>query len=91
MKFVMTFTWTPDTDTRAEAIARFQQNGGVPPDGVTLLGRWTRADLSGGFGLFETDDPKKLAQFAYMWNDLMQLALVPVIEDEALASVLAQA
>ncbi|SAK59883.1 hypothetical protein AWB82_02748 [Caballeronia glebae] len=89
MKFMMTFTWTPDAETRAEAIARFQNKGGVPPDGVTLLGRWTSADLSCGFGLFETDDPRKLAQFAYAWNDLMQLRLAPVLDDEALASVFA--
>jgi hypothetical protein len=45
MKFMLTFTWNPDADTRATEIERFQKTGGVPPQGVKLLGRWTRADL----------------------------------------------
>ncbi|MBI4481882.1 MAG: DUF3303 family protein [Acidobacteria bacterium] len=88
MKFMMTFSWAPDTQKRNEGIARFQKTGGLPPKGATLLGRWTRADLSGGFDLLETDDPKTLAEFSLMWNDLMELTIVPVLEDEALADVL---
>src|SRR5438128_7071593 len=71
MKFMLTFTWTPNPQARAEGLGRFQKTGGLPPPGLELLGRWTRADLSGGFDLLETDDPKKLVEFAYMWSDLM--------------------
>jgi hypothetical protein len=60
MKFILTFDWTPDAEERAEGIARFQKTGGFPPKGVRLLGRWTRADLSGGFALLESDDATKL-------------------------------
>ena len=88
MKFMLTFSWKPDTKTRAEGIARFQSTGGLPPKGVTLLGRWTRADFSGGYDLLETDDPQALAEFALMWSDLMQLEIVPVLEDQPLAEVL---
>ena len=88
MKFMMTFTWTSNTQTRAEAIARFQKTGGLPPEGVKLLGRWTRADLSGGFALLETDDPKKLAEFAYLWSDLMDLKTTPVLDDQELMATL---
>jgi len=56
-----------------------------------LLGRWTRADLSGGFDLLETDDPKKLVEFAYMWSDLMELSITPVLEDQALSQALQSA
>jgi len=87
MKFMMTFDWTPDTKARAEAIARFRNTGGPPPKGAKLLGRWTRADFSGGFDLLESDDAKALAEFALMWSDLMQLTMVPVLEDGALAEV----
>ena len=88
MKFMMTFDWNPDTQTRAEGIARFQKTGGLPPKGVKLLGRWTRADLSGGFDLLETEDPKKLLEFAYMWGDLMDLKTFPVLDDKELAAAL---
>ncbi|MGZ2746808.1 DUF3303 domain-containing protein [Burkholderia stagnalis] len=88
MKFLLTFTWAPDTQSRAEAFDRFRRTGGLPPSGVTLLGRWTRADLSGGFDLLETDDVKKLTEFAYMWSDLMSLDIAPVLDDAELGEVL---
>ena len=91
MKFMMTFDWTPDTKARSEAIARFRKTGGLPPKGAKLLGRWTRADFSGGFDLIESDDPKAMAEFALMWSDLMQLKIVPVLEDGALTEVLSRA
>jgi hypothetical protein len=88
MKFIMTFDWTPDSTTRAEGIERFRKTGGQPPQGARLLGRWTRADLSGGYDLLESDDPQALAAFALMWNDLMHITIVPVLEDAALSQVL---
>ena len=66
MKFMLTFSWTPDAKARAEGIGRFQKTGGLPPEGVKLLGRWTRTDLSAGFDLLETDDPRKLTEFSYI-------------------------
>jgi hypothetical protein len=77
MKFMLTFSWKPDIRARDEGIARFRTTGGQPPKGVTLLGRWTRADFSGGFDLLETDDSQALAEFALMWSDLMDLTIAP--------------
>jgi hypothetical protein len=88
MKFMLTFGWKPDTKTRTEAIDRFMKTGGQPPPGATLLGRWTRADFSGGYDLLESDDPQALLQFALMWSDVMQLEITPVLEDAAVAAVL---
>jgi hypothetical protein len=88
MKFILTFDWTPDAEERAEGIARFQKTGGLPPKGVKLLGRWTRADLSGGFALLETDDATKLLGFAYLWGDLMDLEILPVLDDQELSTAL---
>jgi hypothetical protein len=88
MKFMMTFDWAPDTQSRAEGIARFQKTGGAPPEGVKLRGRWTRTDLSGGCALLETDDAKKLFEFAFAWGDLMNLETSPVLDDSELAAAL---
>ena len=55
---------------------------------MTLLGRWTRLDLSGGYVLLESGDPKALTEFGLMWNDLMKLSIVPVSEDGELGEVL---
>jgi len=88
MRFMVTFAWKPDEQTRNEGIERFKTTGGLPPKGAKLLGRWTRADSSGGFVLLESDDPKSLAMFAHSWGDLMELTIVPVLEDETLVEVL---
>ena len=85
---MLTFHWKPDTKMRADAIARFRAGDGTPPRGVKLLGRWTRADFSGGFDLLETEDPQALAEFALKWNDLMELNIAPVLEDAELTEVL---
>ena len=91
MKFMLTFTLKPETKGRDEAIARFKKTGGQPPKGVKLLGRWTAADFSGGFDLLESDTAAALTEFALMWSDLMELRLVPVLEDAELSQVLQRA
>lgn len=89
MKFIMTFEWKPNTQSREEAITRFKKTGGLPPNtAAKLLGRWTRADFSGGFDLVESDDAQALTEFALMWSDLMELTIVPVLDDKELSEVL---
>jgi len=88
MKFMLTFAIKPEGKARDEAIARFVKSGGQPPKGARLIGRWTSADFSGGFDLIESDDVKALTEFALMWSDLMELKIVPVIEDADLGEVL---
>lgn len=85
---MLTFSWKPTTQIRNEGINRFLKTKGLPPEGVKLLGRWTRVDLSGGFDLLETNDQQALAEFALMWNDLMEVNIFPILEDKELASVL---
>ena len=91
MKFMLTFTIKSETEGRDQAIARFKKTGGQPPKGVKLLGRWTAADFSGGFDLIESEDAKALTEFALMWSDLMQLRIVPVVEDAELSEALKRA
>ncbi|WP_447984640.1 DUF3303 domain-containing protein [Nitrospira sp. Nam74] len=88
MKFMLSFTITPDKAKRDEAIQRFLKTGGQPPKGVKLLGRWTAADFSHGFDLLESDDPRALTQFALEWSDLMEQHITPVVEDRDLLEVL---
>ena len=89
MKFILTFTLPPTT--RDAAIARFLETGGQSPSGVTLLGRWTQLDLCGGFVLLESEDPQALTAFAHAWSDVVELAIAPVLEDQALSDVLKHA
>ena len=91
MKFLCYFNWQPDTDTQAEAIRRFRESGGQPPAGAKLLGRWIRADFTGGIVLLETNDAKTLTEFSLMWSDVMELEVVPVIDDGEFVEVLGRA
>jgi Protein of unknown function (DUF3303) len=88
MNFMLTFAIKPEAKGRDEAIARFKATGGPAPKGAKLLGRWTCADFSGGFVMLESDDGKALTEFALAWSDLMELKIVPVIEDAELGEVL---
>jgi hypothetical protein len=89
MKFMLTFSLKPET--RDEAIARFKKTGGQPPAGAKLLGRWTAADMSGGFDLIESDDITALTEFSLMWSDLLEARIVPVVEDADLVVALQRA
>jgi hypothetical protein len=88
MRFMMTFNLNAMTKGRDEAIARFKKTGGQPPAGVRLLARWTAADFTGGFVLVESADAKALTEFSLMWSDVMDLRMVPVLEDTELGDVL---
>ena len=91
MKFMLTFAIKPETKGRDAAIARFRNTGGKPPAGVKLISRWTASDFSGGYVLLEGDDATSLTRFALMWSDLLELRLVPVVEDTQLLDALGQA
>ncbi len=70
-------------------MARFLSGEAPPPAGVTILGRWPNADLSGGFTLFECKDAVAAYTDAAQWADLMDLSIVPVLEDSEVGTVLA--
>ena len=86
MHFMLTYRFKPEH--RDQAIARFRVTAGRPPKGVQLLGRWTTADFSGGFALLQSYDIKALVEFTLGWSDLMELEIVPLIEDDELSEVL---
>jgi uncharacterized protein DUF3303 len=91
MKFMFTFTIKPETKGRDEAIARFKRTDGQPPSGVKLVHRWTAADFSGGYVLLEGDDATAITHFSLMWSDLLELRVVPVVEDTQLIDALGRA
>ena len=79
MKFMTTWALLPGSvKTAAEA---FLAGDAKPPEGVTLLGRWHNVDSSGGFSLYETDNPAALHLGSLKWADLLELNTVVVIED----------
>ena len=86
MKYMVAFPLTKDT-FKARAV-RFLDNGGQPPEGVTMLGRWHALGGDEVFVLAETDDPRMLYKWAIGWADLIDFKVVPVIEDDDVAPIL---
>ncbi len=87
MKFMS--TWSFPSGNVPEAAERFLAGEAAPPEGVVLLGRWHNVDLSGGFSLYETNDPAALYKGAVTWADLIDLNTVAVIEDADVGPILA--
>lgn len=79
MKFMT--TWTVVPGSVPAAVDRFLAGEGAPVAGVTLLDRWHRADCSGGFALYETDNPAALFEGAAKWGDVLVLHTVLVVGD----------
>ncbi len=88
MKFLS--TWSVRPGCLPEAVNRFLSGQAQPLAGSTLLGRWHKADLSGGFSLTESTDPKAIYEFAAMWADLLEMHVGLVIEDADAGPIMAK-
>jgi len=88
MKFLSTYAARPGC--LPEVMRRFLAGQAQPLPGVTLLGRWHKTDMSGGFSLSETDDPTALYEFALQWADVLEIHSSLVIEDKDAAPVIAK-
>ncbi|MEJ2205155.1 MAG: DUF3303 family protein [Gemmatimonadota bacterium] len=86
MRFLVLYTMKPEA--RAEAVEKFMATGGLPPEGVTMLGRWH--DVSGlrGFTLCEADSVVPAARWCREWAEHLEQEVIPVMTDEEAAEVL---
>jgi hypothetical protein len=53
----------------------------TPPAGVKVLGRWHKTDSSGGYALYETDNPAALFEYSASWADVLEIHSNVVVED----------
>jgi uncharacterized protein DUF3303 len=83
-------SWTVRPGAVREAVSRFLAGGGLPPEGVTLLGRWHKSDVSGGYTLYETSNPAALYAAAAEWAELLEIRNDLVVEDAEAGPVLAK-
>jgi hypothetical protein len=85
MRFLVQWSLAPAT-FRA-TIDRFLEAGGLPPEGVDMIGRWH--SMSGtGCAVVETDDPKALYEWVAEWSEFLSLTTTPVLDDEEAGEVL---
>jgi len=86
MKFMVTFPLT--TRAYKERVTRFLESGAMPPDGVTMLGRWFTTSHSKGFILVETGDANALFRWTSEWADVVDFTIEPVVTDEEAGPIL---
>ena len=88
MHFIVSWTFSPENAN--STIERFKETGAPPPDGVPMVARWHDVAGRRGFALAETDDAAAISKWTRQWNDLLAFEVVPVVNDEQLAAVLAE-
>lgn len=87
MKFMAVWSITPEQ--LPAVVKRFQQADPQPDPGAKLLGRWHEMGTGKGFTLLEATDPVALSKYQLAWADLVDIKIVPVVEDEEIAKALA--
>lgn len=73
-----------------EALSRFMSGKGNPSAGLKMLSRWHNTDWSGGFALYETDNPSLLYENSAAWADVLEIHGNTVLEDAEVGPVLAR-
>jgi hypothetical protein len=86
----MTFyiSYTLSSENRNTAQKRLKDTGGLPPSGVTMIGRWHCAQGLKGFVLAESSDAEAIAKWLQQWTDVLTFEVSPVINDEQIARVI---
>jgi hypothetical protein len=84
MKFMI--TWKASPANYKTAVERFLRTGAPAPKGLKTIGRWHTAGSSRGFHLVEGSDAA-LAEINAEWADLLDLEVVPVVEDDVAGEV----
>ena len=73
-----------------EAVSRYLPARQHPQPASRFSGDDGEHDASGGYTLFETDNPTALFEFAASWSDVLETHSNVVIEDAEAAPVLAK-
>jgi len=84
MKFMIMWKASPVHYTTA--VKRFLKTGAPAPKGLKTIGRWHTAGSSRGFHLVEGSEAA-LAEINAEWADLLELEVVPVVEDDVAGAV----
>ncbi len=86
MLFHITYEFSPQE--REQAQKRFKETGALPPEGVTMQGRWHSAAGQKGFMIAETADAVALGKWTQSWTDLLSFEITPVLTEEEVGQVI---
>ncbi len=85
MKFIV--KWNIPCETRVAAEKRFLETGGAAQAGVKIVGRWHGAS-GWGLAIAESNDQKALHLWVQQWNDLLEMEVVPCLDDAEAGTVI---
>lgn len=86
MKYII--HWELQAATLRAAATQFLDTGGVPPPGVTLVGRWHGTNGK-GFAVVDAPDAKSVFGYLAEWMEFFPIEATPLVEDAEAAEVLA--
>lgn len=86
MLFHITYEVSPQD--RNQVQKRFKETGALPPEGVTMQGRWHSAAGHIGFLVAESSDAVAIAKWMQNWTDLLAFDITPVLTDEEVAEII---
>lgn len=73
--------WKITPGNHKPAAERFLKSGAPMPDGLTMIGRWHAPGSACGWVLVEAKDPNPLYEHVAQWANLLELQVMPVVED----------
>ena len=77
-----------DSEYRDQVQQQFKATGGLPPEGVEMLGRWHNAPSLCGYILCETDNPVAIGKWFQEWTHILSFEVEMVVSDEEIAEVI---
>ena len=86
MKYLV--QWSFPHDTFRPAVQRFLKQGGIPPAGVTLIGRWHGMNGK-GCAVVESSNAQALFSYIAEWMEFIHIEATPLVEDGEAAEALA--
>ena len=88
MKYISSWTLPTGEDYRS-AVAQFLKDGGMPPAGVKMIGRWHGTNGK-GFMVAESDDAKAMYAYFAQWQEFMEIESTMAVDDVEAAEVLSR-
>ncbi|MGA1146965.1 MAG: DUF3303 domain-containing protein [Candidatus Nanopelagicales bacterium] len=86
MKYLV--QWSFPQATFRLAAQRFLKTGGIPPAGVTMVGRWHGMNGT-GCAVVESSDTQALFSYIAEWMEVIQIEATPLVDDAEAAEALA--
>ena len=86
MKYMV--TWSIAPENLNAVLERWRTENPLPGEGAKMIERWHIMGTGQGFTLMEVTDPAAMARYNMAWADLVDLEIVPVMDEAETAAAL---